>query len=43
MDLEDAVSIHGDEEFDIEKEQEDKEDEMKLKPGGNFLYNVIFP
>ena len=31
MDLEDAVSIHGDEEFDIEKDQVEKEDEKKPK------------
>ena len=34
MDLEDAVSIHGDEEFDIEKDQEEKEDEKKSKLAG---------
>ncbi len=34
MDLEDAVSIHGDEEFDIEKDQEEKEAEKKSETAG---------
>ena len=41
MDLEDAVSIHGDEEFDIEKDQEEQNKEIK-KQNTSGIHHLIF-
>ena len=41
VDLEDAVSIHGDEEFEIEKDQEEKKiNEEKPVPEGRKLLRI---
>lgn len=43
VDLEDAVSIHGDEEFEIEKDQEEKKiNEEKPVPEGRKLLRILW-
>ena len=42
MDLEDAVSIHGDEEFDIEKDQEETKAEKKPEATGRQFCTVFY-